>query len=265
MDLRLRIVHQKSFLLLLITTITLFWLLPPCFAGEVNFIKVRGKTIGIGDTADDIFETIKPTDSKKKNVKPDPNNPRSLLVTHACEVEGKSFSLTFARTTDPGPYRLIRITTSSPQKRTPAPKPKFITDFESSAFFKKQIMQSKDTWDLRTGGRNNSYTFKDSENPYSSFGVELTTNGQDVVEIGIHWNGESTDQPAKITPKKIEHLTDLALFWGIEKQAKQIIDYAKSQQSKRYRGGSSQAPRKTLGQISIHCGTMGETLWLGWK
>jgi hypothetical protein len=93
----------------------------------------------------------------------------------------------------------------------------------------------------------------------------MPTKGQDMVEISIGWNGKSTDQPAKITPKKMEHLTDLASFWGIGKQAKQIIDYAKSQQSKRYSGGASQAPRKTLGQITIHCGTTGETLWIGWK
>lgn len=144
-------------------------------------------------------------------------------------------------------------------------KPKTIADFEASTFFKKQVLESKDAWDLRTGGRNNSYTFKDSENPYSSFGVELTTRGRDVVEIGIHWNGKSTDQPAKITPKKMEHLTDLASFWGIGKQAKQIIDYAKSQQSKRYRDGYGHALRKTLGQITIHCGTTGETLGIVWK
>jgi hypothetical protein len=146
-----------------------------------------------------------------------------------------------------------------------ATKTKTIADFEASTFFKKQILERKNAWDLRTGGRNNSYTFKDSENPYSSFGVELTTKGRDVVEIGIHWNGESTYQPAKITPKRMEHLTNLASFWGIEKQAKQIINYVKSQQSKSYSGGSDQAPRKTLGQISIYCGTTGETLWIGWK
>jgi len=246
MNLRRRIDRQKGILTILITTIMLCFSVA-CFAGEVNSLKVRGKMIRIGDTADNIFQTLKPSDSKKKNIEPDPNNPRSLLVTHFYEVEGKSFSLTFARTTDPGPYRLIRITTSSPQKATPAPKPRTITDFESSAFFKKQDLVSKDAWNLRTGGRNNYYAFKDFENPYSSFSVEMTTKGQDVVEIGISWNGKSTDQPAKITPKKMEHLTDLALFWGIGKQAKQIIDYAKSQQSKRYRGGSSQAPRKTLG------------------
>jgi hypothetical protein len=143
--------------------------------------------------------------------------------------------------------------------------PKRIADFEASTFFKKQILKDKDTWALNTGGINNSYSFKDPENQYSSFGVELTSKGKDVVEISIHWNGESDYKPAKITPQKMEYLTDLALFWGIGNQAKQIIAYAKSQQSKRYKGGSSQAPRKTLGKIIIHCGTTGESLWIGWK
>ncbi|MDO9101045.1 MAG: hypothetical protein Q7J20_03830 [Candidatus Nitrotoga sp.] len=140
-----------------------------------------------------------------------------------------------------------------------------ITDFESSTFYKKETLISKDpAYDLRTGGKNNSYFFKDTENTYSSIGVELTTKGQDIVEVGIHWNGQSTLRPAKMAPKKIEQLKDLAAFWGVPGQAKAIVDYAKSQQSKHYSGGSSQAPRKSLGPISIHCGTTGETLWVGW-
>jgi hypothetical protein len=147
----------------------------------------------------------------------------------------------------------------------PVQPSKTISEFESSTFFKKQSLVSKDTWDLKTGGKNNSYSFKDSENPYSSFGVELTTVGQNVVKLGIHWNGNSTSTPAKITAKKKEQITDLAKFWGAEDQAKQMTEYAKNQQSKRYSGGSSTAPRKQLGKINIYCGTTGETLWLGWK
>jgi hypothetical protein len=160
---------------------------------------------------------------------------------------------------------LVVVISSTVYAASPAQKTKRIGDFESSAFFKKRSLVIKDTWDLKTGGRNNSYSFKDSENPYSSFGVELTTNGQNIVEVGIHWNGKSISAPAKITAKKKEQLTDLAMFWGIGNQAEQIINYAISQQSKRYEGGSGQAPRKKLGRITIHCGTTGETLWLGWK
>lgn len=252
---------MRQVIFVLFLACTLF--VTQAISAENLSINVRGKTFRIGDLADDIFKTLKPADSKKKDVGPDPANPKSLLVTHYYDVEGRSFSLTFARTTDPGAYRLIRISTSLPQITPPAPESKSISEFESSIFFKKQTLVGKDTWDLRTGGRNNSYSFKDSENPDSSFGVELTTNGQNIVEIGIHWNGKSTSAPAKITVKKEEHLADLASFWGLGNQAKQIIEYAKSQQSKRYKNGSNQAPRKNLGEIAIYCDTTGETLWFG--
>jgi len=88
-------------------------------AAETSSISVRGKTFRMGDTADDVFATLKPTDSKKTDTGPDPSNPRSVLVTHHYEIEGKSFSLTFARTSDPGPYRLIRISAPSLQKTVP--------------------------------------------------------------------------------------------------------------------------------------------------
>ena len=146
-----------------------------------------------------------------------------------------------------------------------AAQSKTIADFESSTFYRKETLTSKSpAYDLQTGGKNNSYSFKDTENDYSSFGVELTTKGQDIVEVGIHWNGQSTSQPARMSPKKIEQLNNLAAFWGIPGQAKAIVDYTKSQQSKHYPDGSSQAPRKSIGPISIYCGTTGETLWVGW-
>jgi hypothetical protein len=160
---------------------------------------------------------------------------------------------------------LVLILFSTATAANPAQKYRTISDFESSTFYKKQSLDSKDVWDLKTGGKNNSYSFKDSENPYSSFGVELTTNGQNVVEVGIHWNGKSTATPAKLTAKKKGQLEDLATFWGIGNKAKQIVEYASNQQSKRYSGGSSKAPRKQIGKVIVHCGTTGETLWLGWK
>ena len=78
-------------------------------------IRVRGKTIRVGDSADDIFKTLEPADSSKTDVGLDPTHPGSLLVTHHYKIEGQSFSLTFARNHDPGPYRLVRLTTSPPR------------------------------------------------------------------------------------------------------------------------------------------------------
>jgi hypothetical protein len=76
-------------------------------------IRVRGKTIGVGDFADDIFKTLEPGDSMKTEAGLDPTHPGSLLVTHHYKVEGQSFSLTFARNHDSGPYRLVRITVTA--------------------------------------------------------------------------------------------------------------------------------------------------------
>ena len=140
-----------------------------------------------------------------------------------------------------------------------------IKDFEASEFFKKQILLNKDNWNLRAGGRNNSYSFKDTENPNSSFGVEFTSLDKKVLNISVHWNGASIHDPAQITPNKIKILTDLAKFWGVGDYATKIIEYVKSQQSKNYSGGSQEAPRDKIGDIIIYCGTTGETLWIGWE
>jgi hypothetical protein len=82
---------------------------------QATSIRVRAETIRVGDSADDVFKTLEPADSRKTDVGIDPSHPGSLLVTHHYKIEGQSFSLTFARHHDPGPYRLIRITTSAPE------------------------------------------------------------------------------------------------------------------------------------------------------
>jgi hypothetical protein len=84
---------------------------------QATSIRVRAKTIRVGDSADDIFKTLEPADSRKTDAALDPAHPGSLLVTHHYKIDGQSFSLAFARHDDPGPYRLVRITTSSPEAR----------------------------------------------------------------------------------------------------------------------------------------------------
>ena len=84
---------------------------------QATSIRVRAKTMRVGDSADDIFKTLEPADSRKTDAALDPAHPGSLLVTHHYKIDGQSFSLAFARHHDPGPYRLVRITTSSPDAR----------------------------------------------------------------------------------------------------------------------------------------------------
>jgi len=52
-----------------------------------------------------------------------------------------------------------------------------IADFESSIFYKKETLISKNPpYELKIGGRNNSYSFRDTENANSSFGVTAQTS-----------------------------------------------------------------------------------------
>src|SRR4026207_1191905 len=49
-------------------------------------IRVRAKTIRIGDSADDIFKTLEAADSRKTDAALDPAHPGSLLVTHHYKI-----------------------------------------------------------------------------------------------------------------------------------------------------------------------------------
>ncbi len=80
------------------------------YAVDVSSIKVRGKTIEMNDTADQVFAVLQGSDMVDQTVQKDPSNPNSLLVVKNYRVKGKRFTLYFARVQDPGPYRVVRIT-----------------------------------------------------------------------------------------------------------------------------------------------------------
>jgi hypothetical protein len=71
---------------------------------EEQTIAVRGKIFRIGDTADDVFGKLKPLRSVRQDTT------SWSAVTHIYDAEG-GFALTFARKPNPGPYRLLRIST----------------------------------------------------------------------------------------------------------------------------------------------------------
>ena len=108
MNLRQKIVRKKRFLPILITTITLC-VAVACFAGEVNSIKVREKTIRIGDTADKAFAVLKKSDMVSQTIEKDPNIPDSLLVVKNFRVKGRKITIHFTRAHEPGPYKVTKI------------------------------------------------------------------------------------------------------------------------------------------------------------
>jgi hypothetical protein len=80
-------------------------------AGEIKSINVRGGIIKINDTADHVFEILNKSDMTDQKIQKDPNNPNSLLVVKNYNVNGQRFTLYFARVSDPGPYKVIKILT----------------------------------------------------------------------------------------------------------------------------------------------------------
>lgn len=79
------------------------------YASDVASIKVRGKIVRVNNTADEVFEILTKSDMVDQKVQNYSNNPNSLLIEKNYNVDGKKFTLYFARVQDPGPYRVIRI------------------------------------------------------------------------------------------------------------------------------------------------------------
>jgi hypothetical protein len=83
--------------------------------GETTSIRVRGATLRVGDTADEVINTLRPADLKGFDFTSDPSQPDGLLVTRHYNVDGQSFSLTMGRRLPLGPDRIVRISTTRPQ------------------------------------------------------------------------------------------------------------------------------------------------------
>jgi hypothetical protein len=91
--------------------------------GEATSIQVRGTTLRVGDTADEVLNTLKPADLKDLDFVADPGHADGLLVRRHYNVDGQSFYLTMGRTHLFGPDRIVRIATSLPKDYRREPKP----------------------------------------------------------------------------------------------------------------------------------------------
>lgn len=76
------------------------------FAEEVRSITVRGKPIGLGDTADYVFSILQNSDMVGQKIS---RNQNGLVLAKDYRVDAKSFTITFARVSDPGPYVVLKI------------------------------------------------------------------------------------------------------------------------------------------------------------
>lgn len=138
-----------------------------------------------------------------------------------------------------------------------------IASFENSSFLKNYRLREKDSWSLKSGGRNFFYGFHDPENSYSGISVELSASASDIKKIAVSWYGASTYQPATLTKTKQQFLRDLLLVVIPTVSPDKVIGYVRSHQSKNYPGGGNSIPRARIEKITIYAGTVGEALIVG--
>lgn len=138
-----------------------------------------------------------------------------------------------------------------------------IDRFENSSFGHEFKFKEKKSWILNTGGKNFSYTYVDPENTYSSIGVELSSDENNITVMSILWNGESTLSPAKLTQTKQKMLEKLILSIIPDLKIQDVVNYSIQQQGISYPGGGNTMPRKRVGKYDIHAGHVGQTLIVG--
>lgn len=253
---------QRMIVCAVLVAVNVFFFPYLSVAAEVASVQVRGNSIKVGDNADYVFSVLKKDEMLKQDVGPDPKNPNSLALTKYYKADGKSFSLSFSRQRDPGPYVVTKILIDEIGVPSAA-SALSVVDFERSPFFQKHKFVSKDEWALKSGGKNYYYSFADPDNPDSGIGVELSSNPANVRKISVSWNGKSTYEPATFTRMKEGFLRDLLGSTVSDIKPDALVSYVRGQKGKNYPGGGNVIPRKRLNGVSVYCGTVGETLIVG--
>lgn len=230
-------------------------------AADVSSVTARGHTITVGDTADSVFAVLKEKDMVGQDIQ---KVPTGLKLTKRYKVQGKSFVLVFSRPAAEGPYRVASIDADLPPAPSNATKNLLASAkaFEATSFYKKNF-PTKDSWSLKTGGMNNSYSFDDSENLGAHISVSITETKSGPSDVSVIWYGKSTKTPARITKTKEAFLSDLLSVTAPSVNPKQVVAYIKKVGSKSYPGGSTAMPRTTIAGLNMHAGTAGESLIVG--
>ncbi len=140
-----------------------------------------------------------------------------------------------------------------------------IAAFESSTFYKSMGKAKRDSWSLKTGGMNNSYSFKDpdTQDPLPSLSVAFTTVGPQAKEISISWL--PYDSKVKMTPKKEGQIKLLLQFWGTPELADQVISFARDNYKKNYPNSVGASPKTRIGSLSVQCGQTAGDVYLSWS
>lgn len=234
-------------------------------AKDTNSVSARGHTINVGDTADSVFAVLKREDLTGQDVGKDPSKPGSMLLTKRYKVGTNSFTLTFARANDPGPYVVTRIDANEAPGR-PGVAPVQSTSmlptskaFEASEFVKK-YQPKKESWPLKHGEVNTSYEVADPENSTTTRGVSITEGPSGPKQISILWYGMSNNKPAVMNKAKEDFVRDVLRSASPGVKADDVVKYMKRVSKNSYPDGSSTMPRAPLNGMHIVSGTAGSML-----
>lgn len=81
---------------------------------KIAGLVVRGKTISVGDSFDDVTSVLQPADCTYQDHKSDPLIPGSLSLQKVYNAGGKIFTLYVARKEAGGPYYITNIEVPDP-------------------------------------------------------------------------------------------------------------------------------------------------------
>ncbi|CAN7659802.1 hypothetical protein [Duganella sp. LjRoot269] len=233
-------------------------------AVDTSNVIARGHKISVGDSADSVFSVLKKEDMVSQDIEKVTNG---LKLTKRYSVNGKSFTMIFARTGAEGPYMVTRIDvegspTLGSSTVTKGSSLASAKAFEGTEFYRK-YKPKKDSWKLTDGDINNSYLIDDTENAGQSVGIEITEAKAGTNSVSVSWTGASNIKPARMTKTKEAFLTDLLHAASPTTKAEDVIKYIKRAGSKNYDDGSNAMPRATIGGLHMHSGNVGSSLIVG--
>jgi hypothetical protein len=95
--------------------LALFVLVQDVSAKEVNAVSIKGYNIKVGALWDDMVPVMKKLKKYQKKFDvtyTDPSNPGAgnvVSAKHSYQVDNKKIAVIYARTSDPGPFRITKI------------------------------------------------------------------------------------------------------------------------------------------------------------
>ena len=125
-------------------------------------------------------------------------------------------------------------------------------NFEDSQIFKKYTLHEKDSWDLKSGGKNFYYSFDDPGEVGEHMDVEMDFNNRAAGRLSLSL---PSNLPTNLLDSHEETvLRDLLGFFAPSADVGAIVTFVRENLDKEYPGGSNEMPRKKIGSLNVFAG-----------